>query len=1045
VICLPKIYWKRTIGVLACLALLCGMVVAVPAAGKAEAQDVKLFTILHTNDEHSELIPYGPASDYPTYPTYGGISRIAHEIGRIKGEKAAANEPVLTLSAGDYNQGTLFGWLETQAAAELVLMQMIGYDAIAVGNHDFDMGAGYRAMAWQFAKALPPAQGGPINIPLLCANIYFDDTDPDAAALKALYSATDKQGTELAIQPYTVKTLANGLKVGIFGLLGVEAEAVAPTAEATGVTFGNVAGNPTDPVSFINRVIVAQNMVNTLKDPAIGNCDVVVALSHSGTTEEENLAKFVTGIDVIVGGHSHDLNYPPILVGDTIIVQAGSYTSHLGVLELEYAGGKVSLRNANAIRMDDSIPTVPAIDGFLANYKAGLDAALSTDILAPMAETDLAGDGGFNISDGPPFVETNLGNLVTDAYRAVVTAIDPTKPVDIGFEGNGVIRSGIPKGGLGHFSLYDLYRNIPLGVDLSGAQPQPLGYPLVSFYLLGGEILGVMEATLDMGSNTFFLQISGARYDYRPAAPMGSKITSFEVDDGAGGWQPINPGGLYKVATNLYSGLFLSAFGLAPRDETGATTNIFACIVHQGPAQVKAWQALYQYVAGMPDLDGDGLPNILPDYRFRQLRINAAGWYLAEGSTGGGMETFVLVQNPGDDDVMVNVKFQTGEGEVAPEMLQGITIPANSRRTFKANDWVTTFDVSTMVEPIDGDVIVERAMYGDGRTWAHDSIGVTTPSPSQEWFLAEGSTGGGMETWLLVQNPFKSAAHINIVFQTDTGKVAPADLQGVTIPASSRATFNVGQWVPDNYNVSTYVLAEDGLIVCERAMYGDGRTWAHDSIGTPVISDEWFLAEGSTDGGMETFVLVQNPGDTAVKVNVTFNTDIGDMAPLDLQGVTIPANSRRTFKVNDWVTNYNVSTYVKCTDGAVVVERAMYGDDRTWAHDSIGAVRPADTWYLAEGSTDGGMETFVLVQNPGADAAKVNIVFQTGEGEVAAAALQGVTIPAFSRRTFKVNDWVTTFDVSTMVVATEGQVVVERAMYGNDRTWAHNSIGYVPW
>ncbi|MBC7230517.1 MAG: bifunctional metallophosphatase/5'-nucleotidase [Actinobacteria bacterium] len=1032
--------WKRAMGVLACLVLLCGLVVVAPGGSGAQAQPAKRFTILHTNDEHSDVIPYGPAVDYPDHPTTGGFSRIAHEIARIKAEKAAAGEPVLTLSAGDFSQGTLFAWLETQPGghAELSLMQAMGYDAVALGNHEFDMGAGYRAMALGQAKA------DGVKLPILCANINFDDTKPEAAALHALYSAVDKQGSELAIQPYTVKTLSNGLKVGIFGLLGVEAEAVAPAAAATGVTFGNVVGNPTDPVSFINRVIVAQNMVNTLRD---AGCEVVVALSHSGTTEEQNLAKFVTGIDVIVGGHSHDLNYPANVINNTIVVQAGSYTRYLGELELEYAGGKVSVVGAQAIPIDQDIPTVPAIDAAIQAYIGGLNATLSMDILAPYAETDLDGDGGFNLNDTPPLVETNLGDLVTDSFRTIASAADPAHPIRLAVEGNGVIRSGIPRGGQGRFSFYDLYRAFPLGIDLSGTQPVPPGYPMVSFYLYGAEIAGALEATLEMGRNDFFLQLSGARYHYRPAAPEGEKIVSFEVDDMAGGWEPINPGALYKIATAQYDAYFLSEFGLVPRDAAGNPTTVDASIVQVGATQLKCWQALAQYVGGMPDLDGDGLPNIPPDYMYPQLRITEAGWFLAEGSTGGGMETFVLVQNPGDSDTHVNVKFQTAEGEVAPPELRGVTVPANSRRTFKANDWVPEeYDVSTKVEPIDGEVICERAMYGDGRAWAHDSIGVTTPNPAQEWYLAEGSTGGGMETWLLVQNPYRSAVHVNITFQTDSGPVSPPDLQGVEIPAQSRATFDVGQWVPDNYDVSTFVEAEDGRVVCERAMYGNGRAWAHDSIGTSVLSDDWYLAEGATDGGMETYVLVQNPTADDVHVNITFNTDTGDIAPVELQGVTIPAYSRRTFKANDWVTNYNVSTYVKCTDGAVVCERAMYGNGRAWAHDSLGASRASDTWYLAEGSTGGGMETFVLVQNPNTTAAKVNIVFQTGEGEKAFAPLQGLVIPPVTRYTLKVNDWVPDdYEVSTAVRAVEGTVVVERAMYGNGRSWAHDSVGYVPW
>ncbi len=1033
-------YFRVSVGVLACMALVCGLLVAAPGSGKAQAQEAKRFTILHTNDEHSEIIPYGPAIDYPDHPTKGGFSRIAHEIARIKAEKAAAGEPVLTLSAGDFSQGTLFAWLETQAGghAELSLMQAMGYDAVALGNHEFDMGSGYRAMALGQAKA------DGVKLPILCANIHFDDASPDAQALKALYSSVDKQGTELAIQPYTVKTLSNGLKVGIFGLLGVEAEAVAPAAAATGVTFGNVVGDPTDPVSFINRVIVAQNTVNTLR---AAGCEVVVALSHCGTTEEENLAKFVTGIDVIVGGHSHDLNYQPMVVNNTIIVQAGSYTRYLGELELEYAQGKVSVAGAQAISIDENIPTDPGVDAAIAGYKAALDAFVGMDILAPYAETDVDGDGGFNLNDTPPLSESNLGDLITDCFMAAAILADPGNPTRMAVEGNGVIRSGIPKGGKGRFSFYDLFRAFPLGIDLSNTQPVPPGYPLACFYLYGAEIMGALEATLEMGRNDFFLQLAGARYRYRPAGAEGEKIGEFQLDDLAGGWEPIDPNALYRLVTAQYDAYFLAEFGLVPRDAGGAPTTVDASLIYVGGTQLKGWQAIAQVIAVMPDLDGDGLPNIPLDYKYPQLRILQEGWYLPEGSTGGGMETFVLVQNPAENDAHINVKFQTGAGEVAPPELQGVDIPAGSRRTFKANDFVPDeFDLSTKVEPIDGEVICERAMYGNGRAWAHDSIGATIPEPSQEWYLAEGSTGGGMETWLLVQNPYQSAVHVNITFQTETGPVSPPDLQGVEIPAQSRSTFEVANWVPDHYHVSTFVEAEDGRVICERAMYGNGRAWAHDSVGASVLSDDWYLAEGATDGGMETFVLVQNPTGEDVHVDISFNTEAGDFAPADLQGVTIPAGSRRTFKVNDWVTTYNVSTYVKCIDGAVVCERAMYGNGRAWAHDSIGATSPSGIWYLPEGSTGGGMETFVLVQNPADTAAKVNIAFQTGSGEKAPAPLQGLSVPAHTRYTVKVNDWVPDeFDVSTTVVATQGSVVVERAMYGNGRAWAHDSIAHAPW
>jgi hypothetical protein len=120
-------------------------------------------------------------------------------------------------------------------------------------------------------------------------------------------------------------------------------------------------------------------------------------------------------------------------------------------------------------------------------------------------------------------------------------------------------------------------------------------------------------------------------------------------------------------------------------------------------------------------------------------------------------------------------------------------------------------------------------------------------------------------------------------------------------------------------------------------MYGNGGAWAHDSVGTASPGNVFFLPEGCTGGGMQTYVLVQNPDPaTDAIVDIVFQTGGGEVAPLDLQDITIPAGSRSTFMVNGWMTDYNVSTLVLATEGQVVVERAMYGPGGIWATDSIG-------------------------------------------------------------------------------------------------------------
>ena len=212
-----------------------------------------------------------------------------------------------------------------------------------------------------------------------------------------------------------------------------------------------------------------------------------------------------------------------------------------------------------------------------------------------------------------------------------------------------------------------------------------------------------------------------------------------------------------------------------------------------------------------------------------------------------------------------------------------------------------------------------------------------------------------------------------------------------------------------------------------RASAAGLRAWATDSIGATTPTPTWYLAEGSTDGGMETFILVQNPGPSDVHANITFETDTGDQSPPSLQGVTIPAASRRTFKVNDYLTTYNVSTKVNATDGNVVCERSMYGNSRTWAHESIGATLPAKIWYLAEGCTSSPFETWVLVQNPGDAAAEIDMKLQTDAGET-----QGPhdVIPARSRHSYDLRAYVDSYNVSTKVTSSS-DVICERAMYGS--------------
>jgi 5'-nucleotidase len=150
---------------------------------------LKTFTIVHTNDIHSNLVGVGPASEYTASEytpatlnddrTIGGVERIATLVAERKRARET-DGPVLVLDIGDFSIGTPFGGAIQQTGAELQCLSMIGYDATTFGNHDFDFGPA------ALAKAVAAARKADRQPPILAANTNFDATDAGLVGLKEL-------------------------------------------------------------------------------------------------------------------------------------------------------------------------------------------------------------------------------------------------------------------------------------------------------------------------------------------------------------------------------------------------------------------------------------------------------------------------------------------------------------------------------------------------------------------------------------------------------------------------------------------------------------------------------------------------------------------------------------------------------------------------------------------------------------------------------------------------------------------------------------------
>jgi DMSO/TMAO reductase YedYZ molybdopterin-dependent catalytic subunit len=297
------------------------------------------------------------------------------------------------------------------------------------------------------------------------------------------------------------------------------------------------------------------------------------------------------------------------------------------------------------------------------------------------------------------------------------------------------------------------------------------------------------------------------------------------------------------------------------------------------------------------------------------------------------------------------------------------------------------------------------------------------------WYLAEGYTGGGFEEWICIANPNSWKTTVNLTYMIEG---EGNQTQQVQVDARSRYTIKVNDVIGPDKNVSAMVEGYHGdSITVERAMYWNGRSGGHCAAAVNAPSNLWYLAEGATAGGFETWVLVQNPGTTDANVKVTYMNEGGVVEGPE---VVVPAQSRKTINLAGTVPDdYKVSTMV-ASDQPVVAERAMYWNNRQAGSCAVGQTQPGTEWYLAEGSTGGGFETWVLVQNPGDTDAQVTLTYMNESGTVAGPVLP---LAAHTRQSINVadtlpNDW----QVSTKVTS-DKPVVAERAVYWNGRVGGH--------
>ena len=594
---------------------------SINAAGNTEELH---FSILHTSDEHSSLLPT-PLSNYlpgQNSPAPGGFARLATFVERFKNTKAS--EPVLLLSSGDFTGGNPFAWLSLNGySPELDLMKQIGYDATTLGNHEFDYGPEILASLLQTSLNSP---SGPAAI---CSNLIIPASHPIKLA---------------GIKPNRFMKLNNGLKIGIMAIFGKGAHRLSPLAK---------------PLDFSDQHAAAASEIADLK---AAGAEVIIALTHAGYHEDIELAKTVPGIHLILGGHDHAALDEPQRIGNTILMHSGSYLRTAGCLELSFNRSDSSLSLRNRLtgtpflqKIDSSIPENPIVSEKIVRHFAALNQMVASftdgksgDLSLPIARIP------YPIIKHERLCETSIGNFVTDAIR-LSAARTTGERVDFAMHANGIIRGDLLPSSLqgkeGTVTLFDLLTTCGLGV---GQDMQP-GYPLVSFYLTGAEILNMLEvATLlpIIWNDIYFLQFSGLRYRVDPSRavwftipwlnkplPAYRSVLTAERFTGSGlqnetQYEPITADSqrLYHVAMTHYMASYLPMTGkklpklkIVLKDKNGRPVELDQTIIRKNGREYKLWQAAIDYVASFAT-DSTGLPLITDYYRtFGNRIIKARG------------------------------------------------------------------------------------------------------------------------------------------------------------------------------------------------------------------------------------------------------------------------------------------------------------------------------------------------------------------------------------------------------------------------------------
>lgn len=569
----------------------------VTAWGSDGKKEQKQVDIVFTHDTHSHLDGFSTLLDGKEQEV-GGFARLKTLIDGKKSE----NPDTLVVDGGDFSMGTLVQTVYEKQASEIRMLGAIGCEVTTLGNHEFD----YRSKGLsQMLKTA--ANSGDVLPQMVVCNVDWE-------AMEAAGLSEGQQQIHEGFDTYGVKdyvVLQKGdTRIAVIGVFGKDSLACAPICE---LLFK-------DPIEAVKETVAAIKEQETV--------DMIVCVSHSGTWEEESksedeqLAKAVPELDLIISGHTHTKLEEPIVHGNTYIVSAGEYGKNLGMISLvQNEKGRYDVSSYELFpvtgEVTQDIATQQKVYTFLsAVNKEYLEqfGYTSNEVLARNHIDFCSLDDLEDVH-----TELNLGDLMADAYvYAVTNAAGATEePVDVAVVPSGTIRDTYTKGDI---TVSDVFQSFSLGIGPDGVP----GYPLVSVYLTGKELKTAAEidASVSDYMKTARLFISGLNFTYNPNRILLNKVTDVYLTGADGERIEIEDEKLYHVVADLYSGQMLSAvtdtsyglLALVPKYKDGTPiTNFEDAIITENGKELKAWDAIARYMLSFEDTNQDGIAEV-PQY-----------------------------------------------------------------------------------------------------------------------------------------------------------------------------------------------------------------------------------------------------------------------------------------------------------------------------------------------------------------------------------------------------------------------------------------------